>query len=950
MPDSPPNPNALASTPGAPLWQGAASLDEVVRVRAAHHGDRLAYRFLADGESVSNECTYAELDTRARLIAGWLQGQGLTDRPVLLVFPERIDYAAAFLGCLYAGAIATPVNPPRRNRKRSRLEGVVRDSGATVALTSAATLDRYRVAAHGAAADLRWQAVDAIPPSAGDAWRPTRHDADATAFLQYTSGSTGTPKGVVVSHGNLLENQRLIARAFGQDESIVVAGWLPIYHDMGLIGNVLHPLYLGGRLVFMPPVAFLQKPIRWLRMISDHGATIAGGPDFAFDLCVTETTADERDQLDLSRWQVAFNGSEPIHAATLERFTEAFTPHGFGANAFSPCFGMAETTLLVSGSRKTSPPLSIAVDTDKLAAGVFTPTDAAGQTLVSSGPPDESLRIEIVDPDTEAALAEGQVGEVWVAGDTVAHGYWNQPALSEQTFRAKLRGADGAPFLRTGDLGVLHGGELFITGRLKDLLIIRGVNHYPQDIERTAEAAHPALATGGAAAFAIELGGETGSEERVALAVEVQRTALRQLPAPQVFDAIRRAVADEHDLGLATIVLVRTGSLPKTSSGKRQRRLTRELYLSGELNTVASTADDDAAPPQAAPSEPRVINRQQQAAVEELVAWLIDKIAQRRGIAPDTIDPAQPFASYGLDSLAAVRLSGELSDKLGRDVPPTLAYDYPTPRQAAAYLVLGGQLIQAAAKPGTDPDEPLAIVGVGCRFPGGATPVDYWNALRDGVCSITPAPTDRWPSSSELPPAGFLPAVDRFDPQHFGISPREADQMDPQQRLLLEVAWETFENAGQPIDALRRQPVGVFVGVSASDYPRLQAEAGAAPDPYDAIGGSLAVIANRLSYTLDLRGPSQAIDTACSSSLVAVHNAAAAIRRGDCDTALAGGVSLMLSSAVTESLVRAGMLSVFGLSRSFCRGGDGFVRGEGCGLVLLKRLGCALADGDRVLA
>ncbi|MEN1681215.1 MAG: beta-ketoacyl synthase N-terminal-like domain-containing protein, partial [Planctomycetota bacterium] len=928
-----------------------ASLDAIVRRHARKRGDATAIRFLGDGEYVSQEATYAQLDTRARQVAASLQQRGLVGEPVLLVMPEGVGFVEALLGCLYAGAIATPVGPPRRRRGSDKLEAIAAGSGARVGIGARDSLQAGRaiIDASPRLSQIEWLAVEDLGESP-DSWQEPAHKPEAIALLQYTSGSTGDPKGVAVSHANLLENQRLIANAFGQDESIVVAGWLPAFHDMGLIGNILHPLYLGGRLVAMPPVAFLQKPGRWLRAITEHGATIAGGPDFAFDLCAREIGEADRESLDLSSLQVAFNGSEPLHAESLQRFAEAFEPHGFRPQAFCPCYGMAETTLLVSGSRKTESPLMVEADKHALSAGrlqVEAKASEASQTLVGSGPPDESLRVEIVDPETLTLVPAGGIGEIWIAGKTVAQGYWENEAATAETFAAQLAGGDQTKFLRTGDLGVLHGGELLITGRHKDLLIVRGANHYPQDLERTAEAAHPALAAGGSAAFAID----RDRHEAVCLVVEVDRARRREVDADAVVESVRNAIAERHELSIADIALVRPGALPRTTSGKRQRSRCRELYLADAFKRLD---DGEAGKPRRgeAPLPPNSAAANQE--VTALTQWIVQRIAARGGIAAASIDPTEPFARCGLDSLAAVRLSGELSDHLGRRVEPTIAYDYPTPLAAARFLVLGEEAASVSAR--GDGDAPLAIVGIGCRLPGAADPSRYWQALTGKEIALGPPPQGRW---SELPASeledtlrrgGYLPRIDLFDPSHFAISPREADLMDPQQRLLLEVAWETLEHGGQRPAEWRGRSLGVFVGVSSGDYARLQAELGATPEAYSATGGSLAVLANRLSFTLDLRGPSLAIDTACSSSLVAIHQAAEAIRRGDCEAALAGGVSLIVSPSPTESLAGAGMLSPSGESRAFCRGAEGFVRGEGCGLVLLKRLSAALEGGDRVLA
>ncbi|QDU91227.1 Phthiocerol/phenolphthiocerol synthesis polyketide synthase type I PpsA [Pirellulimonas nuda] len=923
------------------LLRQALSLPEVLRTRAGAAPDRLLYRFLPDGEQTGGCATYGDLYAAASRVAGELARRGAQGEPVLLVFPEGIDFVSALFGCFYAGAIATPINPPRKNRKAARLAAVVRDSGARMALVDATTLDLLRplIDADPLLAALEWVSLDAA--AGGDAAEARLPDPHSPAFLQYTSGSTGQPKGVVVSHANLIENQRLIRAAFGQDESIVVAGWLPAFHDMGLVGNLLHPLALGGSLVFMPPLAFLQKPIRWLRAISDYGVTCTGGPDFALDLCVRETTQAERAGLDLSRLQVLFNGAEPVRAATVRAFTEAFAPYGFRPEALCPCYGMAETTLLVSGSRKTATPRVVEVDPQRLALGEFVPTDASdARALVGSGPVDANVRAAIVDPETGRPCGPGQIGEVWLAGPTVAAGYWKNARATEEAFHAVLASDPTLRYLRTGDLGVLHDGELFVTGRLKDLLIVHGANHYPQDIEATAAGAHAAVA--GCVGAAITVGEES---EGVALVQEVQRQWLRRLPTDEVAAAIVRAVAEEHQLEITRVTFVRPGAVPKTSSGKTQRRATRDLLLVGGLKVVGQWRLGDATSRGAAAPEPddRTL---------ELEAWLTEQVAERARLGVAEVDRRTPFAQYGLGSLAAVRLSGLLSERLGRTVPPTIAYDYPNIAALARHLVHGDE--PAAATPAAGAiDEPLAIIGLGCRFPGAESVEGFWELLAGGASGLGPYPADRWRGeyAGEAPPkGGFLGSVDGFEPEFFGISPREAEWMDPQQRLWLEVVWESLELAGVRPSGLRGSRTGVFAGVSAGDYLAQQARQGAAPSAYGATGASPAVLANRTSYVLDLKGPSWSVDTACSSSLVAVHQAAAAVRRGECDLAIAGGVNLILSEETTTALCRAGMLSPGGETRAFAAGADGFVRGEGCGVVVLKRLSAALADGDRVWA
>lgn len=988
----------MALTPDISETEAYQTFDQLLFMRAQVLGEQPLYTFLK--ENVEATYSYAELDRRAREIGGWLQARGAAGKPVLLVYPQGLDYIAAFFGCLYAGAIAVPALPPRRNRRAVRICGIVQDCGLSFALTTSELLAQMQqvIADEPSLANLPWQATDQIEPHWFSQWHEPATDGESVAFLQYTSGSTGTPKGVVVSHGNLMHNQQLICKSFRQNKSIVMAGWLPLYHDMGLIGNTLHPLYLGGRFVFMSPTDFLQSPVSWLRMISQHRATIAGGPNFAYQLCVEAISPDACSDIDLSSWQVAYNGAEPVRAQTMREFTARFKPFGFAPESFCPCYGMAETTLLVTGAIPGEEVIVRSFDSAGLEAHKVIPVDAdisnspaseqeaaespKAAELVACGTPDPTLEVRIVDPETHVECAPGNVGEIWVSGGSVAHGYWGQQEVTDATFHAKIRtNSDGEnpvgqmSYLRTGDLGFIHESQLYVTGRLKDVIIVRGANHYPQDIELTVETSHECLARGGGAAFALESAGN----ESVVVIQELQRSQMRTFDEQQVFAAILSAVAEEHQIPLSAIVLVRPGSNPKTTSGKIQRREARRMYLEGEFKVVASWqrgVDESAASESEAVSNDvcEMVDKraaaeadvgttadasltvEQRSSIQELSDWIQGRLCARLKLRPEELDPRQPFARYGLDSLSAVRLTGELAQHLGRPVPPTLAYDHPTVDALAYFLATGrsNRSVVERARPALA--EPLAVIGIGCRFPGGISPHQFWSLLREGRDAISAAPTNRWPNSRSHKlgndqrglRGGFLNEVDGFDARFFGISPREADQLDPQQRLLLEIVWETFEDACIPVDNLAGSRTGVFVGASSNDYLRLQSSLGLDTTGYSATGNSLAVIANRISYTFDFRGPSWAVDTACSSSLVAVHQACSSLRRGECDLAVAGGVSLILSPDVTSAFIQAGMLSPDSKCKTFAAGADGFVRGEGCGLVLIKPLSRALADGDRI--
>lgn len=569
-----------------------STLVDLLRYRAQRRPDQRAYTFLLDGETEQTHITYSQLDRQARAIAAWLQGRGLSGERVLLLYPPGLEYISAFFGCLYAGCVAVPAYPPRLNRPMPRLQALAADAQATAALTTSPILDGLaRRSAHAPALSaLLWQATDTLPDDFAAQWQLPTLNGNNLAFLQYTSGSTAAPRGVMVSHANLLHNERLIQQAFELTAEDVILGWLPLYHDMGLIGTVLQPLYLGAECFLMSPLAFLQKPRRWLQAITTYQATVSGGPNFAYDLCVRKIPPEQRTGLDLSRWSIAFNGAEPVKAGTLNAFVDAFAPYGFRRPAFYPCYGLAEATLLVSGGNRAETPPTHTIRSGALAQGQVIPATQTeqGRTLVGCGLALGGQQILIADPDTQLRCPPGQIGEIWLAGPSVAEGYWNNPAATEQTFGAHLADTGEGPFLRTGDLGFLHQGQLYITGRLKDLIIIRGRNYYPQDIEVTAEESHPALRPGCGAAFTVELNGQ----ERLVVVQEVQRH-YREPDVDEVSQAIRGAVAEEHGLQIYAVVLLKTGTIPKTSSGKIQRHACRDDFVAGRLEAVGRSVLSD---------------------------------------------------------------------------------------------------------------------------------------------------------------------------------------------------------------------------------------------------------------------------------------------------------------------------------------------------------------------
>ena len=571
-----------------------STLVEILRRRVIHQPDRLAYTFLLDGETEEAHLTYADLDRKARAIGARLQSLGARGERVLLLYPPGLEFITAFFGCLYAGVVAVPVYPPhlvRLDRTLPRFLAIARDAQAVAVLTSSELLPAAESLIPQAPdlQALHWLATDTISGNVADEWRPPALSSNSLALFQYTSGSTAAPRGVMLTHSNLLHNSALMQRCFEHSSESRGMIWVPPYHDMGLIAGILQPFYLCSSMILMSPIAFLQRPLRWLQVISRTRATTSGGPNFAYDLCVRKITPEQRVALDLSSWDVACIGAEPVRPETLERFAATFAPCGFHREAFYPCYGLAEATLIASGGLKASPPIVFTIQNAALESNrvVAAPGgDAGARTLVGCGQSLGDQKIVIVHPETLTRCSSDEVGEVWIAGPSVAQGYWNQPEDTERTFHAYLADTGEGPFLRTGDLGFLKDGELFVTGRLKDLIIIDGYNHYPQDIELTVEQSYPALRPGCCAAFSVDVAGQ----ERLVIAAEVERRYLprrvQSLDTKEIVQAIRRAVAEYHELSVYAVSLLKPGAIPKTSSGKIQRHVCRTNFLAGSLDVI----------------------------------------------------------------------------------------------------------------------------------------------------------------------------------------------------------------------------------------------------------------------------------------------------------------------------------------------------------------------------
>ena len=652
-----------------------ALLAEQLAWRARREPARTAYTFLDAGGNEEARFDWNELHRRACGIAARLDAEGMRGERVVLAHPAGLEFLAAFFGCLLSGAVAVPCPLPGHRRTRPRFLGVLADCRPAAILGAGEHAQSWSeiAADSGTMRAMLWIASD--EPAAPAVPHLPAPDPGAPAFLQYTSGSTSEPRGVIVTHAHLTGNQRMIAAAFGQGPESRILSWLPLHHDMGLIGVALHTLHVGATCFLMPPAAFLRRPLMWLDAISRLGATTSGAPNFAYDLCVRSATDPGLARLDLRAWTVAFNGSEPVRAATLERFAATFAPCGFRSAALRPCYGLAEATLLVSAA---DGPRSCRLDRTALERGQVRAAgsgDRLALDCVSCGPPAPGVRVAVVEPASGRSAEPGRIGEIWIAGPAVAAGYWGREPENPHTFAAKLADEAGPRFLRSGDLGFLQDGELYVTGRIKDLIIVRGRNLYPQDIERTAGECHPAIRPEGVAAFVWP---EAESEERLAICAEVDHRA----SAPDwngVARAVRRAVAEAHEVRAARVIFVRSGALPRTSSGKLRRRACAQALAAGGMDPLAICLDaPEAAPSPRAPIRASLLALPRAARAQRLLAELCAEVARAARVSEAAVHPSLSAVAHGLDSLAAVELRNALEVVLAIPIEtPELLRDVP---------------------------------------------------------------------------------------------------------------------------------------------------------------------------------------------------------------------------------------------------------------------------------
>ncbi|KAK2944744.1 putative Long-chain-fatty-acid--AMP ligase FadD26 [Blattamonas nauphoetae] len=1017
------------------------SLKDALLARAKLQPNKTAFTSFVDGERPGATMTFSELAVRTKAISASLQKKNLQHRCILMLYPlDGLEFIEAFFGVVCAGCVAVPCFPPdpsRLKRTMARFLAIIEDARSPVVATTKATLGLLKPVVQSIPefkdVNVLWIVTDTIDNSLANEWVNPKLSKDSIAFLQYTSGSTGTPKGVMVSHGNILSNTKMIVQAFSFHSSLKLSCWLPLYHDMGLIGNVFSPVVIGSSVYLMSPTDFLKKPYRWLKMISDHRIEVGGGPNFAYELASRKITPEQRATLDLSCLELLYCGSEPVHPRAVETFFSYFASTGLKRNLFMPCYGLAENTLLVSVPIRGTIPRMLMLRADKLAKNqteilYYPPADTKNvKFLMTTGYVARGcvLRIVNINPPFNA-LPVGDVGEIWISGPSVAQGYWSREEATNESFRAYLENGEG-PFLRTGDLGFLNCGELFICGRVKDVMIIGGKNVYPQDIETTAEGIIDELRAGCSAAFSLD-GNDT---EKVIFVAEVKVEPESTDKAIEIVRKIVDSVSAHCEIALGAVCLIKPRSIMKTTSGKIQRRATKAAFLANELEEFYRWTEGKPFPRSIAQSEPQPsqaliqptakipgqdrlsptfsqsersspvpsmspsmspslfipLSVPSSALEKEYRQYLCKLVAERKATEPSMIDPNEPFTAYGIDSTDSYGVIGDLEEHCNLKLNNSALIDYPTISTLAKYLA--SRVIEESGQSGDDGSsddpqaaqrsflaeveaaqndvisqaEPIAIVGMSCRFPGANTLPQFWQNLCEGVNSIVRVPNNRWdadafysskpstPGKMNTRMAGLIDSVDKFDRKYFGISAEEAQAMEPEQRLVLEVAVEAFEDAGIPLAPLAKTDTGVFIAANgSSDYAAMMHQPLSLPrsSPFTPTGSSMAIISNRLSYLLDLRGPSVSIDTACSSSLVALDAACSSIRKGQCSTALVGGVNVILSPLVSVNLSQVGFLSPDGQCHAFDSTANGYVRSEGCGCVVVKPLSAAIRDGDRI--
>ena len=934
------------------LGSGRLTIVDALQQHARERGSNVACTLYTHGHTQA--LTYSELDRRAREYACYLKKRFNAGNRVVLVYCEGGEFLVAYVACLYAGLVAVPVGLCGGANAGQRIAAVYQDSDACVIVGTEDACAQLRINLEPFVRTRSFNVVT-YGQLRGDAasYECYGLSGHELAHLDYGLGGCEDLRGVMVSHSDLEETWVLAIDAHDFSPADVMIN--AFSNPGGLIYGTLMPLFAGGSCHQVSMLGSVSKPLSWLTMLSRVGGTHAAVPAYLLESSKHALMESNGAPVpaDLGNWRALVTGADSEPFDFLAQLRVLRPESGLDTLSVHVNYGGQEAGWLRS-TAVASPCSLLDLNKEPLYQHeVVAPRQSIrSRSLVPCGRADQLGAVAVVKEqncDDFAQAATGRIGEIWISGCRT-RGYWRQPKATVDTFvaycNAESETATG-PYLRTGDLGFVHEGNLFVIGRADEVIHASGLTFYPQEFEEMLAACVDAFLPASSAVFT------AGDDSALVLVQEVRAEAGGDIPAatPDLFAKLQKHLADRHTLTLETAVLVGEGTIPRTGYGAVDRKLCRRLFETGCLSGVVATWGADYASSTGNTSD---------APVEfERVAQLV---AAELGVSRDQLQPEQPLAHYGMHSLAAVSLSETLARELGIALPSTLLYDYPCLSRLVAYLrrLTGHEKLSVSspatlAKPSAPATTkvagsvsntmPIAVIGMACRLPGADHYSQLWQLIQRGeACSSMPA--ERKPSV--VKPGNYFEDVSLFDAAFFGISPNEARYMDPQQRLLLEVALDAFWDAAIATTSLAKSRTGVFVGISPRDYERLMFEAGIAPDRHIASGNAASIAANRISYLLDLQGPSLAIDTACSSSLVAVHQAVMSLRSGECSLALAGGVNLAIDPRVTEGFDLAQMLSPDGLCKSFDVRADGYGRGEGCAVVLLKPLAAAEADGDPI--
>ncbi len=953
---------------------------DVIKHYNAKVPDKEVLIFLDENEQKQESFTYKELDKRARTIANALVKKNAMKERVVLLYEPGLEFIAAFLGCLYAGAIAVPTYPPdpnRLNKSLPRLVAIIKDCEAKFALTSSKMNWLFKAFRYFPVSDshflrkLKLIVSDKLKSKQSEEIYKNI-DEETIAFLQYTSGSTGSPKGVILTHRNLLENNKAMNHKYFSGPHRKSVFWVPLYHDMGLVGTLQH-LFCAAPIVFTSPITFLKKPLSWIRALSRYGATHTAVPNFALEFTACKANKKDLEGVDLSSLEFLLVGAEPIRKQSMDKFYEVFSSYGFKYEAFYPAYGLAEATTLACGNLYFTHPKSKQLDSQQLKQGkvAYSKENTKNSySLVSCGTSPPNGEIIIVAPDSCHKRQANEIGEIWINAPYVSDGYWQKPELTAEIFQATTPDEPNKKYLRTGDLGFLDKDDwLFIAGRIKELMIIRGRNYYPQDIEYTCEQNQrffSEMRRGCCAAFTIE----KDSRELLVIFQEINTKKKQNASYKELFEAIVKSVADEHGISVHAIFLLQKGALPKTSSGKIIRYACKDIFKNNFKKSSSKILQTYFAKRIFITEKKIEENSEERSKLysdnNDISLWLQQKMAELAHIPIEQININAPLSQYGLDSQEIVSLTAELEKFIGKPVSATAVFGSESLADLALHFSLNssqnsGQqvnLTKTAVEKNTSC--PVAIIGMSAVFPMAQDIEQFWHNLAIGKDCISEIPRERWDwrdiygradeegDKTDIKWGGFIDDLSHFDPIFFGISPREAKFMDPQQRLLLMHTWKALEDAGYSGQSLSGSNTGVFIGIGNNGYGRLISEAGIAMEGHSATGVVPSVGPNRISYFLNINGPSEALETACSSSLVAVHRAVATIQNGECEMAIVGGVHGIVIPEAHIAFNKAGMLCKDGRCKSFSDQANGYVRSEGAGVLVLKDLALAKKAEDHI--